>query len=382
MNSRFLCLLIFFSLFYSLFSAAGNSTLEKGRLQVYFFYSETCSHCKAEQGFLSKMEAKYPGIEVHRLSVSNAENVALMAHMARVRGVEIAGTPATFIGESVIVGYDNEENAGKKIEKMIEEELQGIDRAQVEEIEDITIPFYGKLDPTAVSLPVLTIIVGLLDGFNPCAMYILLFLLALLAHTRSRKKMFLIGGAFIFASGAVYFLFMAAWLNTYLILGYLDFFTKLAAVVALAAGFVNVKDYFFFGKWFSFKVPEAKREDVFNKMRGIVMHNSIAISLAGAIVLAVSVNFIELICTFGFPAVYTRVLSMQDFPAWLYYAHLLLYIMMYILDDLIVFGIALWALNTARLTPQQSKWLKLVSGIIMLWLGLVLLTQPDLLVFG
>ncbi|MBI5159394.1 hypothetical protein HY992_04700 [Candidatus Micrarchaeota archaeon] len=389
MNARFfVCLLLLLS-FLPLSTATHNGSSDSGKLQVYIFHSETCAHCKALLAFMPEMEAKYPSIEVHRLSVSEilpevAENpnVALLFHMARGRGVEVSGVPVTFIGEkSVLTGFELDGSDKQVLDDMIAAELSGLG-GSVTKTKSLSIPFFGKLDPTSVSLPVLTLVMGLLDGFNPCAMYILLFLLALLAQTRSRKKMFLIGGTFIFISGAVYFTFMAAWLNAYFILGYLGIFTKLAAIIAIIAGFFNVKDYFFFGKWFSFKVPEAHRDTVFTKMRAIVNHNSIVISLAGASVLAVSVNFIELICTFGFPAIYTRVLSMQNYPAWLYYTYLFFYNVLYMLDDLLVFTIALWALSTMRLTEKQGKWLKLVSGIIMLWLGLVLLLQPGLLVFG
>jgi hypothetical protein len=224
--------------------------------------------------------------------------------------------------------------------------------------------------------------VGLLDGFNPCAMWVLLFLLALLVYTKSRKKMFIVGGIFIITSGVVYYFFMAAWLNLFLFIGFITALRIIVGLIAMFMGSINIKDFFAFKKGISLSIPEKAKPGLFKKMRKLVHEAALPATLLGVITLAFTVNLIELLCTAGFPMIYTRILTLNSLPMIKYYSYLLLYILMYMLDDFIVFTIAVVTLSSKKLTKEHGKILKLIAGLMMFILGLLMILKPELLAFG
>ena len=227
-----------------------------------------------------------------------------------------------------------------------------------------------------------TIILGLLDGFNPCAMWVLMFLLALLVYTKSRKRMFIIGGTFIFISGLVYYIFMAAWLNFFLFIGVLPALRFIVGGFALIMGLINVKELFWFKKGPSLSISETHKPKLFEKMRNVVHEASLPLALIGVSILAFTVNTIELLCTAGFPAIYTKVLTLNNLSPIAHYGYIGLYILMYMLDDFIIFSIAVFTLNQKKMTEKQGKWMKFIAGFMMLILGLLLMFKPELLMFG
>jgi len=242
--------------------------------------------------------------------------------------------------------------------------------------EVVHLPLFGPVRVREWGLPAFTIAVGLIDGFNPCAMWVLILLLSLLVNLKDRRKIALIAGTFVLISGLAYFAFMAAWLNVFLLIGYDRYAEIILGVLALTIGLVNIKDFFAFGQGVSLKIPESMKPAIYNRMRNILQSNSLLAALAGAIVLAVLVNTIELLCTAGLPAVYTRVLVSHNLPTWEYYGYLALYNVAYMFDDSIMVGIAVATLSNRRLQEREGRWLKLVSGIVILALGLLLLFQP------
>jgi hypothetical protein len=199
---------------------------------------------------------------------------------------------------------------------------------------------------------------GLLDGFNPCAMWVLLFLLSLLV------------------SGAVYFASMAAWLNVFLLLGWSDALRPVLAGQALTVGVGNVLDSRRRGSGFVLSIPDEAKPGLYARMRSVVQSRSLLPAMAAVAVLAVVVNAVELLCTAGLPALYTAVLSQQDLPAAAHYAYLGLYIVGYIADDTLMVGAAVLALSSDKLTEAGGRWLKLISGAVMLALGAALLLRP------
>ena len=369
---------------------------ETRKVPVYFFYREDCPHCAAAKPFLKDLEKKYPEINVNAYEVvSNKSNLELFFSMSAACGIKVSAVPAFFIGHKPIIGFDSAERKGREIEKQVQKCIKencvdlmghlGINLTSCpakEEEKIISLPVFGTIDTTKISLPLFTVMIGLLDGFNPCAMWVLLFLLALLVYTRSRKKMFLVGGIFILASGIVYYLFMAAWLNIYLYVGYLPLLRIAVGSVAVFMGLVNMKDFFAFKKGISLTIPEKVKPRIFKRMREIVHEAALPTTIVGIIVLAFTVNSFELACTAGFPAIYTKILTLHNLSTVGYYSYLFLYIVMYMLDDLIVFTIAVITLSSRKLTKTQGKWLKLISGLMMLVLGLLLIINPDLLMFG
>jgi hypothetical protein len=213
-------------------------------------------------------------------------------------------------------------------------------------------------------------------------MWVLLFLLALLVYTKSRKRMFIIGGTFILVSGIVYYIFMAAWLNLFLFIGFLPHLRIIVGLFAVVIGLINVKELFFFKKGVTLSIPEWAKPKIFEKMRGIVHESALPIALLSVVVLAFTVNSIELLCTAGFPAIYTKILTLNNLSNFSYYSYLLLYIIMYMIDDMLVFTIAVITLSSKKLTEKQGRWMKFIAGFMMLVLGLLLILKPQLLMFS
>jgi hypothetical protein len=226
-------------------------------------------------------------------------------------------------------------------------------------------------------MPLFTILIGLVDGFNPCAMWVLMFLLSVLVNLKDRWKILAVAGTFVVISGVAYFAFMAAWLNVLLLVGFLRWVQLILAALAIIVGSIHVKDFFAFKKGISLSIPESAKPGIYSRVRSIVLAENMIAAIGGATVLAVLVNIIELLCTAGLPAMYSQVLSLQNYPVWENYAFLGLYIVAYMLDDSIMVAIVVITLGKKKLQETQGRWLKLVSGLVILLLGFVLLFKPE-----
>ncbi len=241
------------------------------------------------------------------------------------------------------------------------------------------LPFVGTVNAQALSLPLLTVVLGGMDAFNPCAFFVLLFLLSLLVHARSRTRMMIVGGTFVLFSGVVYFIFMAAWLNVFLIAGELRVITIIAGLLALTVAALNVKDYFWFKEGPSLSIPDAAKPGLFKRMREVVTTGNMGPMLASTVLLAIVANSYELLCTAGFPMVYTRALTLAHLESWQYYAWLAAYNVIYVLPLLAIVTVFTRTMGARKLSESEGRILKLVSGFMMLGFGLVLLFAPNLL---
>jgi glutaredoxin len=241
----------------------------------------------------------------------------------------------------------------------------------------VEVPYLGRLSAKQLGMPLFTILIGLVDGFNPCAMWVLMFLLSVLVNLKDRWKILAVAGTFVVISGVAYFAFMAAWLNVLLLVGFLRWVQLILATLAIIVGSIHVKDFFAFKKGISLSIPESAKPGIYSRVRKIVLAESLVSAIGGATVLAILVNIIELLCTAGLPAMYSQVLSLQDYPVWKNYAYLGLYILAYMFDDSIMVAIVVITLGRKKLQETQGRWLKLVSGLVILLLGLVLLLKPE-----
>jgi hypothetical protein len=227
-----------------------------------------------------------------------------------------------------------------------------------------------------LGLPLFTLTLGLLDGFNPCAMWVLLFLLSLLVRLQDRRRMALIAGTFVLVSGAAYYAFMAAWLNVFLLVGMSAAVRWTLGVVALAIGAVNVKDFCAWGRGFSLSIPSSAKPGLYARARAVLHAEALTASLLAVAALAVVVNVVELLCTAGLPAIYTAVLTQHEVGASARYGYLALYILGYIADDSLMVATAVMALGSRKLTEHAGRSLKLLSGAVMLALGGVIILRP------
>jgi hypothetical protein len=380
-------------------------------VNAYFFYGTGCPHCAVEKDFLyDVLENEYPSLTVYEYEIyNNRENALLLQNLAEQLNLNIEGIPFLIIGDESFVGWSNTITPGLLREKVYEcsvikcsdvvaqaiENISGIesepeivepdseiDPESEQDKKMITLPFFGTVDALGFSLPVLTIIIGALDGFNPCAMWVLLFLISLLLGMKDKKRMWVLGSAFIITSAFVYFLFMVAWLNLIIFLGFVTWIRIVIGLVALGGGIYSIKE-FLFNKMNGCKVAGASgKKKMFERMKSIVKENSLWLALGGIITLAFAVNLVELVCSAGLPAIYTQVLALNALPAWKYYMYILLYILFFMLDDLFVFFVTMKTLQMTGITTKYTKVARLVGGTIMIAIGLMLIFRPEWLMFG
>jgi hypothetical protein len=362
------------------------------RVNLYVFWSETCPHCHRALRFLGALEKELPWLEVEALEVSVPENVERYSALAEQVGTDARYVPAFFYCGRSFQGYDRDETTGRflrqsleacRAELLAQKESDGsaaTDRAAAAPgAPPIDLPLIGRLQPSSHSLPVLTLMLAGLDAFNPCAFFVLLFLLSLMVHVRSRMRMALVGGVFVAFSGLLYFVFMAAWLNFFLLVGYLPLVTISAGLVALFVGTLNVKDFVWPKKGISLSIPEHAKPDLYQRTRDLVGAASLPAMLAGTVALALAANAYELLCTAGFPLVFTRILTLSDLSTPAYYGYLALYNLVYVLPLLGIVVVFAVTLGARKLKEEEGRILKLLSGLMMLGVGLVLLFAPEAL---
>ena len=361
------------------------------RLHLYFFWTQTCPHCRQARPVIEALAADYPWLELHSHEITHDMAGALQyTRMAEALGQTAQSVPAFLFCGQMITGFDRPETTGQQLRQQLQDCHRrwakpdaAIAETAIPSAPVITtplqLPLFGTVDPNALSLPVLTVTLAGLDAFNPCAFFVLLFLLSLLVHARDRRRMLLIGGVFVFCSGLIYFVFMAAWLNVFLIAGELRIITALAGLVALLVAALNIKDYFWFRAGPSLSIPESAKPGLFRRMRAIVAAGSLGPMLASTVLLAIVANSYELLCTAGFPMVYTRALTLAGLETWQYYAWLAAYNVIYVLPLLVIVFVFVRTMGSRKLTESEGRVLKLVSGFMMLGFGLMLLLAPNLL---
>lgn len=237
-----------------------------------------------------------------------------------------------------------------------------------------------EINVSALSLPVLTIVLGGLDSFNPCAFFILIILLNLLIYVQSRKRMLLIGGIFIFFSGLLYFIFMFVLFNVFLLTQeHMIIVTIVAGVIALTLGVINIKDFFFFKKGASLSIPDEKKPDLFKRMRALVKAPQVAAAVAGTIVLAGVVNFYELLCTLGLPLVFTRQLALYDLSGVEQALYIFFYNVVYVIPLIVIVLIFMFTLGRIKLSEWHGQILKLLTGIMLTSFGILFLLDYTIL---
>ncbi len=339
--------------------------------ELVVYVRDGCPHCADAKQFLAQLARERPHLQVSLRAVDqdSAARDELIT-LSRRAGVWPPGVPTFSLTGRVLVGFGSAADSGPAL-------LAWIDQAATPPPDQVKSRLFGTLTASQLGLPLFTLALGLLDGFNPCAMWVLLFLLSLLVRLQDRRRMALVAGTFVLVSGAVYYAFMAAWLNIFLAVGLSTPVRWGLAGVALLVGAVNVKDFWAWGRGFSFSIPESAKPGIFAQVRAVLGAQALPGSLLAVAVLAVVVNFVELLCTAGLPALYTAVLTQQGVGTAAHYAYLGLYILGYLADDTLMVTLAVLALSHRKLTEDTGRWLKLLSGLVMLVLGLVLLLRPD-----
>jgi len=333
------------------------------------FVRDGCPHCADAKIFLAQLARDRPDVQIVYRPVDQDERALedLVQH-SRDAGIWPPGVPTFVANGRLLVGFDDGERSGPAVLALLEPAGPPAD--------EIESALFGTLSASRLGLPLFTLALGLLDGFNPCAMWVLLFLLSLLVRLQDRRRMALVAGTFVLVSGAVYYAFMAAWLNIFLLVGMSDVLRWVLAAAAFAIGAINVRDFLIHRREFSLAIPASAKPGMYARMRAVLNANALPSSLAAVATLAIVVNFFELLCTAGIPAIYTAVLTQHDLPASAHYAYLALYIVGYIADDAVMVATAVIALGSRKLTEHAGRWLKLLSGAVMLALAGVMMLRP------
>jgi glutaredoxin len=377
----------------------GSAAVEPAREQpdIEVFVRQGCPHCTEAKRFLEDLQRDRPSLRIVLRDLEQ-DKTALrqLQELADRYGVRTPGVPAFHLRGTLIIGYSDAESTGTKITALLDQSLpeiteglaQGACRPETDSScidtarppprpsDSIETPWFGRLSAGELGLPLFTIVIGLLDGFNPCSMWVLLFMLSLLAGLANRPKMLLIAGTFVAVEGIAYFVFMAAWLNMFLLIGLSRITELILGSIAGLAGAINIKDFWAFQRGISLSIPDAAKPGLYARMRRILQAENIVVALLGTVMLAVLVQTVELVCTAGLPALYTRILTMRQLDRWAYYGYLALYNMAYMLDDVLVLAIGVITMSHYRLQERAGRWLKLISGLVMAGLGAVLLLQP------
>lgn len=344
------------------------------------FYAYDCPHCHEALEWLPELERRYPNLVVHKFEVkAHPENRVRFEQAAALHHSAIKGVPTFFLGDETFVGFYRDQTCAALVEKV--RELSGFARdTECERARELKVPLLGTLRVSQLSLLNFTVIIGLLDSLNPCAIWVLTFLLSILVYSKQRRRIAMIGATFVLASGLVYFAFMAAWLNLFVVIGIHRALTLTLAAVAIGMGLINVKEFFWFKQGISLTIPDSAKPKIAARARGILQQQSTAVAFAGTALLAVFANFVELGCTVGFPAIYTKVLADREPSALMRYAYMALYNLVYVVPLAVIVGLFTLTLGHFRITEKQGKALKLLSGIVMLLLGSIMLLKPELLV--
>lgn len=356
-------------------------------VDVYLFWRIGCPHCERAIEHLDRIAAAGPEVRLHKLEVSRSRaNAAAMVQAAERLGVEVGSVPLTVVGDRGWVGYDA--RIGREIEAHIAACLEKacpspvLAKRGAKIPEFVRLPLVGEVRTAKLSLPALTALLAAADGFNPCAMWVLVFLLGLLAGMKDRARMWLLGIAFVAASALVYLLILGAWLNVLLLAGSIAFVRVAIGVVALAGGGYYLKEFVTNADMKCEVTAPERRRRVLERLKALAQRRDLLPALAGIVLLAFAVNVVEFLCSAGIPAVFAQVLTLSNLGPWEYLGYLVLYVAVFMLDDLVVLVAALKTLEVTGLTTRYARWSNAVGGVALLAVGALLIFRPEWLAFA
>jgi cytochrome c biogenesis protein CcdA/thiol-disulfide isomerase/thioredoxin len=374
------------------------------KVAIYLFWGDGCPHCAVAKPFLNELAQRYANVELRAYEVWNVpENQELFKQMTAVFGFEPHAVPTIFIGDQYWEGYNDQ--IGGEIEAAVRNcEAKGCpDRgvgiipglkspepesqdplpnqaAQQPISETVILPVFGPVQLADQSIWVSTALISFVDGVNPCSIWVLTMLLAITLHTGSRKKVFLIGLIFLTVTAGVYALFIAGLFTVFTFVNFTGWIQAVVALVALFFALVNIKDYFWYKEGISFTISDDKKPGIYQRMRNLVDASQSFWGLVGAtVVMAAGVSLVEFSCTAGFPVLWTNLLASQKVTALTFILLLLLYLLVYQLDEMVIFFSAVYTLKSSKLEEKHGRILKLISGMLMLALAVVMLIKPALM---
>ena len=394
-------ILAFFIFFFPIFGLAKDN-----QITMYLFHGDGCPHCAEEMEFISSSLEKYKNLKIKKYEVwYNEENAELLQKVLNAYSVNRMGVPATIIGDTIIMGFG--EGTGNRIERAIEyyskhsyiDQVARIQKGtfnseefnpdndfmkeEKEKQEDltVTVPFFGKVNLERVSLSTASVIIGFIDGFNPCAMWVLLFLISVLLGMKNRKRMWALGLTFLLTSAVVYLLIMLSWLQIAVKITTVIWIRNIIAIISIFGGIWNLRSFFKSQDSGCEVVDDKKRKNIIKKIRKFTSEKSFILALLGVMGLAISVNLVELACSAGLPLVFSELLVLNHVSDSMKFLYTLLYIVFFLIDDILVFLIAMFTMKITGISTKYNKYSHLLGGILMIIIGLLLLFKPGWLMF-
>lgn len=390
-----------------IFISTNVNAKETDNLTLYVFKGDGCPHCKAEMDYLDTIKDKYTNLEIKEYEVwYDDDNASLLTKVESYFNIKRSGVPTTIIGNTVIQGYQNESSTGKKIERainfyeendykdIVKEIKDGIatkntkkpDKFQEEETKldketSVKAPIVGNVNLKDVSLLTSAVILGLIDGFNPCAMWILLFLISALIGMKDRKRMWTLGLTFLITSGFVYMLIMLSWISIAVKITTVVWIRNIIAIIALIGAILNLKSFIKSKNSGCEIVDSKKRKNIFSKIKKFTSEKSFILAFFGIIGLAISVNLVELACSAGLPLIFTELLAINNVSGFIKFIYIGIYIIFFLIDDIIVFTISMYTMKATGISTKYGKYSHLIGGLIMLLIGLLLIIKPEWLMF-
>lgn len=381
-----------------------NVNAKEKSINIYFFNGDGCPHCAEEEEYLNKIKKQYSNIKIVKYEVwYNKKNAEFMNLVKEKLNITSPGVPITIIGKTYIIGYND--ISGEKLNRMINYYLKNdytdvvkkIKKGEnIDNIKDgftkyekstdkntiISVPLIGKVNLKSLSIPTSATLIGLVDGFNPCAMWVLLFLISMLISMKDRKKMWILGISFLSTSAIVYMLIMLFWYNIMVNITTSIILRNIIAIVAIIASIINISQFFKSKDGGCTVTDNKKRKKILEKIKKFTSEKSLLLAIIGVMGLAISVNLIELACSAGLPLVFTQILAINHVSQLQAFLYTILYIIFFLIDDIIVFSIAMFSMKVTAISTKYNKYSHLLGGIIMLLIGILLIFKPEWLMFN
>lgn len=348
------------------------------KVNIYLFYSKICPHCQKEEKYFETLKEKYQDkINIYTYEVTeNKTNNEIMKSLKKELKENSQGVPFTIIGSKTFLGYD--ESLNERIENTIESYLDENTKTN----NTYTIPILGKIEGKNASIILIAIILGFIDGFNPCAMWILLLLINMCISIKDKKKMLIVCLTFIITSGIIYFLSMLG-IGFILDLTTISYIRNIIAILAIILGIYNLYTYLKTRKQTGCHVvKKEKRKTIITKINNILNNKNTLLMFGGTIILATSVSLVEMACSLGFPTIFLELLSINNIHSFLKVTYLLIYILFYLIDDIIVLFLSIKAFETKGISTKYNKYVHLIGGLIMILMGVLLIFKPEWIMFN
>lgn len=369
-------------------------------LNIYLFYGDGCPHCAEEEEWFKTYLEKNKNIKIHRYEVwYDKDNQEKYSKVHEILNDKSSGIPYLVIGESVISGFDKDltpERIRNAVEYysnvnykdkvgmylgVVSESETGQDETKYEDTK-VKIPLLGTKEAKDVSIGLSAILIGVVDGFNPCAMWILLFLISMLLGMKNKKRMWILGITFLASSALVYFLFLLSWLNLSIFLNKVLYIRVAISFFAVLFGVLQVVNFFFKKDDGCEVVGNKNRKRIIKSIQKIIKEKSFILAILGIILLAASVNIIELLCSLGLPVMFTQILAINEVSKVGQILYSLLYVLFFMIDDIIIFIIAMKTLEIKAISNKYGKYSHLIGGLIMIIIGVLMVYKPEWLMFN